>query len=328
MGLSKTDTWKSKIDPAFDEFIRTYITFLGLCQLPAGDGYLCPDEKALKFLERKGYPALDKQYDLDFKVTRKAVPDLIKLGVSKNIRVTARPMGKDVMRFVKYVTDMLESLPEGESKNYYMKQLIPFETEEEGRAFVEGRSIEELKEIKNRMERDILSLFTHIWFKNMDRLEPSPAKGRKKINELRLIRINLSHVYSILSQLVHKKPMKKLIEDARSGIDEALFNALQIDKTLFNAEWVRKRIIKAQYTGDHYFFEGLANSIKRTPLQNDMEYIDLYLVLSFFWKIGLYRLTNNERIELLESSGIRVQEDPETFRTYVNRLKDEGVLSD
>lgn len=87
---NKEDTWKLKIDPAFDKLIRTYLKYLSRCHLPAGDGYLCPDEHALKLLERKKYPALDEQYDLDFRTVSKSIPDLIKLGMNKNISVTAK----------------------------------------------------------------------------------------------------------------------------------------------------------------------------------------------------------------------------------------------
>lgn len=337
MAKYKKASWKDKIDPAFDEFIKKYINFLGLCHISSDYGYLCPDDKTLKELESKNYPALDKQYDIGFGEIKKAVPDLIKLGVNKNVLVTAKPICKDISKLDKYILNLYSPIPDGPSKDHYKKRFMIDKSQKEIvaelEAIIKGKTPDKANKIVSKiikdMNSDILSLYIHILFSNMKKLEkPLPAKERKNVNELRLTRIMLINVYNTLSLLMHKRPMKKLIEEGRNGDDKALFKAIQIDKTLFNAEWVRKRIIKAQYKGDNKFFDKLGDAIKKTPLQNDVEYVEVLLVLMFFWKMGLYRLTIPELMKLLESAGLRLQDDAGSFRKFVNDYKKRGALID
>ena len=37
---SKADSWKQKLDPAFDKIIRLYLFYLETFQLPANEGYI------------------------------------------------------------------------------------------------------------------------------------------------------------------------------------------------------------------------------------------------------------------------------------------------
>ena len=41
----KTSSWKQKIDPAFDKFIKIYLKFLGKSMLPGNEGYLVLDDR-------------------------------------------------------------------------------------------------------------------------------------------------------------------------------------------------------------------------------------------------------------------------------------------
>lgn len=61
---SKTDSWKQKIDPAFDKIIRLYLFYLESFQLPANEGYLAiqlPDNYSRK-LEIEGFPSIASIY--------------------------------------------------------------------------------------------------------------------------------------------------------------------------------------------------------------------------------------------------------------------------
>ena len=52
----KTSSWKQKIDPAFDKFIKIYLKFLGKSMLPGNEGYLVPDRNFILENEKRGYP--------------------------------------------------------------------------------------------------------------------------------------------------------------------------------------------------------------------------------------------------------------------------------
>lgn len=325
MATYKEASWKDKIDPAFNELIKSYLKYLGHIKLPAGDGYICPDEKTLKLLERNGYPSLDGQYDLDFRMVTKAIPNLIKLGMSKKISATAKAVWRDIKELEKYVSNMVKQLPDGESKDYYKERFLLNKSKEELEQ-IKGQPIAELNELRKDILNDVSTLICHIWFKDMHRNHLSSTNPA--INDLGLHKVSLSTTFNTLSMLVHKKPMKKLLEEARLGNDESLVKAIQIDRTLFSVEFVRTRINKAQYTGDHFFFERLASSLKKSPLQNDVEYDEVLLVLMFFWKMGLYRLTIFEMMELLESAGLKLQGDEGSFRKFIAPYKKEGALTD
>ena len=79
-------------------------------------------------------------------------------------------------------------------------------------------------------------------------------------------------------------------------------------------------IRKAQISGDEGFFKKLAKAITKQPFSHDKEFTRAMMVINLFWPIGLNKLSNSERIDLLETCGIRIQDDPETFRRYVNSL--------
>jgi hypothetical protein len=58
----KTDSWKQKVDPAFDKFIKLYKEFLSISQLPGNEGYLSIDGNNLKKLEIKRFCSRVRKY--------------------------------------------------------------------------------------------------------------------------------------------------------------------------------------------------------------------------------------------------------------------------
>jgi hypothetical protein len=314
------------IDPAFPELIKAYLAYLKFAQLPAHEGYICPPDISLEVLERNGYPALDKQYEKNPMDALKGLKEIKRLVASNSMGIIARDITKNIQ---KSGFEMLEALQEGESKSYYTKKFRPFRSEKETRQFIKGMSADEIMDFVKELASDMTSLYLHlvtITFPLHQNAENRKKAKADKINVLLLVKVNLASIYSMVAQLVFKTTMQKLIEDGKKGDDDALFKAIRVDKTLFNSEWVRKRIIVAQYKGQVAFFNQLGDAIKKTPLQNDQEYMELLLVLVQFWKMGLYRLSNKDLIAVLESAGVTIQDNAETFRTYVDRLKNEGIL--
>jgi hypothetical protein len=118
-----------------------------------------------------------------------------------------------------------------------------------------------------------------------------------------------------------------LVNEAKHN-DESLFNAIHLDKTLFDKDWVRKRINKAFYSGDSRFFNELARVIKKPPISAKIDRGELITILSTLWPFGLYRLDNNELMDILRTSGVPIQKDKESFRRFVDNLKEENILLD
>lgn len=195
----------------------------------------------------------------------------------------------------------------GESKTYYSKRFRPFKTAKDGKEYLKTLSPVQLTEVRKETRQDIHSLIVHVMIKaNQESQIISIDRKHKKAqfsDELRFARRVTANIYDTISMLVNNVPMKILLDEARSGNDDSLCKALRVDRTLFSAKWVQKRINKAQYNGEIGFFDNLASAIRKTPLQNDIEYQELFLVLAFFWKLGLSRLTIvTELMDVLEAS--------------------------
>ncbi|MBI1910367.1 MAG: hypothetical protein HYS21_00010 [Deltaproteobacteria bacterium] len=320
--MHKKNNWKSKIYPYFHELIRIYRNFLELCHLPTNSGFVALDDDSFRFMELKGFPSLIEQSKSN--LNKKALQDFKQFGVSNDIKYVANLSESNLK---KSILKILEGLP-SESKAYYIRQFNLFEAEKQMKASSSARALKEDLKLNKEQTRDLAVLLLMAGLKGYWNLKKPNINKPTKVNRKHILKTSLSLIYDTVSQLTHKRPLKELIEEARKGNDDSLFKAIQINKTLFDLDWVRKRIRKAQFSGEADFFQSLAEAIGKDPLAHDIEYGELILILISFWKLGLCRLENNELMDLLEASGLRIQEDPETFRTFVNRLKKNNILTD
>ena len=65
MQVDKNNSWKEKIDPAFDDLIKVQLDNIErthICSIVEDERYLSLDDEALKDLEHKGYPPLLKEF--------------------------------------------------------------------------------------------------------------------------------------------------------------------------------------------------------------------------------------------------------------------------
>ena len=321
MQTEKTDSWKEKIDPAFDELIKVYLDFIDRSQIKVNTGYLCLDNDSLNILKEKEYPSFHKKIKFDYEYNKKLTKDIIKLGASNDIEYILKFFtAKKFEQKKSYLFKMIQALPNKESKEYYRTIFSFFETEEKLKSYLNRRPGIDLKRCVYEFNMNILTLVTQVMFKGYWDTENDESIKRKRLDRLNLIKIGLSEVFNTVSSITHKKSLDELLEEAEKGCGESLFKAIQIDKTLFDLDWLRRRIRKAFYAGDSSFFKKLGTAIEKTSLENDIEYTKLNSVLISFWGLGFCKLNNQEQWELLKSCGITVQTDPETFRKYVNRL--------
>ncbi len=326
MNNNSKSNYNSKIDPAFSELIKEYLKILTSCCLPANEGYLVPLDHTLDVFARRGYPALGNEYEDITELSKNIKTSFSESGSIKNLSKITR---NSPFSFEKELFEPLESLPNGESKCYYASKFAKFQSENINKYFKgmpQDQLIEEIKELYCDWKSLLFHIAIHDLRNERTTRSHKPVKLRKSI-EFKFCKNFMASVNDTISMLVNKKHMATLVEEAKKGEDEALFKAVRVDKTLLDAKWVRRKIRIAQYTGEHIFFKQLGDAIKKPPLEHDMEHTQSFLVLAYFWKLGLCRLTNPELMELLLSSGVRVQDDPSTFRKFVDRLKREGVLA-
>lgn len=290
MHAEMSNSWKEKIDPAFDELIKVHMDFIKNTCICTGDKkkrYLTLDDESLKVLERKRYPLLLKEFKQNPRNLKKLTNDIITLGASPDIMHILN-FFKNIARLInmnekkqskkedknKYfdalksnIMGMIKGLPREDSRNYYKKRLEIYFSPEEARTFAEGKTQKELIKDFSEIGTDIFCLIFQTEIRGYwDPL--SESYEDKKINKSNLINIGAQLMYNAISIMTYKKTLDELLEEARNN-DESLYKAIHLDKTLFDVDWVRKRIRKAFYSGDSTFFKQLGRSIKNLQyLQN------------------------------------------------------------
>ena len=86
--MEETNSWKEKIDPAFDELIKVYMDFIKntcICTSDKKKRYLTLDDESLKVMERKRYPPLLKEFKPNSRNLKKLTDDMIAIGASPDI---------------------------------------------------------------------------------------------------------------------------------------------------------------------------------------------------------------------------------------------------
>jgi hypothetical protein len=325
---SKADSWKQKIDPAFDKIIKFYLSFLETLNLPSNEGYLTmqlPD-KYLRKLEIEGFPSIasiyehDKDEDVNFDFIS-MFDDSISLQDFKKI---TREVKKDENLFYESLMFAVEQLPEKDSREYYQKTFEAFRSADVGKIETGSPDEKRRNKLLKQFYSDRQSLQWHCGLQAIEHLKANIDIGRKRIQkkfkeEPKVLRRSIFFIWNTISLLVYKKSLKLLLNEARKEDDDALFKLIQIDKTLFDHEWLRARIRKASFCGDWKFFDNLSKAIKTDPLANRKIHGDIFLLLIHFWTVGLYRLTIPELIRLFKDSGVRMLYDEINFRKFVDR---------
>jgi hypothetical protein len=301
---SRASSWKQEVDPAFPNFIKSYLDLLESFGLPRSEGYIHikDTEGFLEVMESKGFPGFTDYYKEDSwqGIISELSPisdELDILGGLGSIfdALDQENWGYNIKGIIHRVTESIRP----ESREYYRKwQRIP--------------SPDNLQEYVHFIT-DMISLSFHLSTQNGDREDQSFRPNADLIQRI------VFTAYEVASTLVNKEMLRTLYQEAREGNDASLFALIRVDKSAFDHEWVRTRIRKALYEGDQRFFESLGEAIKKDPLKHRRWKIELHLILRQFWYYGLYRLTMPELMQLLEDSGVTIHEDEVTFRKFIDR---------
>lgn len=307
---SKKASWKQKVDPAFDKIIKYFLHTLNQSGLPANTGWILLEDHYLKIMEQKGMQGWIEEYKnvLDMET------EIKKIIYRKNTTL------KERNQYLRMKYDQMKVLPE-ESRGYYRERLKPLLSEKHRFDYFGKLNQQELKDSIREYVSDCYMLAIHLEIVEIENMKEhhKPEVLQKKFEKAFMFMSLWTIFTDAISLLVFKKSIYALIKEASNGDEESFFKLLQIDRTVIEFDWAKKMIRKAQLTGDKGFFDKMAKAISTAPLENTRIYGQALIVLLIFWRLGMYRLENNELIELLEDAGIKVQEDPETFRKFVNR---------
>ncbi len=302
---SKSSSWQQKIDPAFDNFIKSYLDLINVLGLTASEGYVSEHLLIyIKAIENEGYPSFMRFYEetgvnnlINMMTDSFTMPCAFSALKPVLEKLENEEWGANINRELATLTDPLPY----ESKDYYLKwDYIP----------------NPAQDIASYMHfvSDMISLMNHLTSIKMEGDE-LPAT----VLDAQMIQRILFTALEIISLSIHKRSIRELYEEAKEGDNPSLFKLIQLDKSLFDHEWARLRIRKALYLGDRQFFKSLADAIKADPLQHNKIKIERHLVLMNYWFYGLYRLSIPELMQLLEDSDIHLPEDEMTFRKFIDR---------
>lgn len=206
-----------------------------------------------------------------------------------------------------------------ESREYYHKAFEVYSSTDRFNEFASKLTEEEKKHWQQDMTADITSLFIRLFIAGKEEIEEGIIQNIKEAISLDQL---LAFNFSVMNQhclIINKKSLQTLYKEAKDGDQKALIKLLQFDKTLFDHEWVRALMFRAMITGDDKFFVKIGYAIRTKPPAGKLKQAAIKYILTSCWCMGLYRLSNNELVELLESSGIEIYDDTESFRSFVNK---------
>jgi hypothetical protein len=318
METFKTNTWKSKIDPAFDKIIKTYVDFLTPFGKSPREGRLnFPADFIEPVLEKSG---LQNAYNQDLESLEVMLVFLEKIGIlsKKDINIFhAFLSSENVDDMIKICPEMIKTLPEDESRQYYIKKLDVFNKHPE---------LKPTSQVVDKNTVDfysiVISLFVRYFFAKSFEDKKETVNEEEEIKYFKKSDVMipfLGVVLSSISQLAHQRTLVELKGNIIKGDDKSLFKAITIDKTLLYVEEVKNRITQAQLSGDSDFFNKLGKAIASNPLKRIGQHGKTYAVLNLFWLMGLYKLTNEELYEFLKSCGLIPPDYPYAFQKFVRR---------
>ncbi len=137
---SIANSWKQKIDPAFDKLVKFYLQFLEQTGLPSNSGWIFLEEEALKLWEEKGMRGWIRRYEKEMTDEKNTI---IKWKTRKNLPEKER--NKARRDFQKWLFNEINVLPE-DSQEYYKKEFAPFYSKETAADLLRISPLRSLKE--------------------------------------------------------------------------------------------------------------------------------------------------------------------------------------
>ncbi|MFH1044801.1 MAG: hypothetical protein V1796_07135 [Pseudomonadota bacterium] len=104
---------------------------------------------------------------------------------------------------------------------------------------------------------------------------------------------------NVLSIMVYKRSLSSLIEEARGGNDDCLFDAIRLDRTIVSGPTATARISKAELLGEKRFFQRLLKALKGPSQKHWEGFKDLRYSLAILRDLGLNDLSDSQLEHLL-----------------------------
>ena len=143
------------------------------------------------------------------------------------------------------------------------------------------------------------------------------AKARKKQKmQLAIILVGMiTNLCNYVSLMVHGRSLCQLVDDAKSGDDEAFVLAVQIDRTVLNLPYFRQRMAKAQLGNEPLFLKRLAYRLKNPVLTTKRSHLKLWLAFAILDDEGRLRtMAVDELWDFCAAVGVYDLDEPDSLR--------------
>lgn len=298
------NSWKQKIDPAFDKLVQVYVDSLEQLERNPMEGKLnFPPNLIEPIIEKSGW---QEPYDSDLSNGKDLFSFIVKTGaleksdIAPFFEIISLLETEEHKALLETCATLIKALPEAESRKFYIDSLQPYKDASDPNAII-GSSDKDYLDFYSI----IISLATrYLFVKLFDEDKPVIDEQIEYFKSSNAALSFLNVILTMFSQLANQMTLMELKENIVKGDDKAIFKAVTIDKSVLYLEEVKAKVQTAQLAGDSKFFAKLGKAIADNPLKRIGQHGKTYAVLKMFWFHGLYKLTNEELYDFLKSCGL------------------------
>jgi hypothetical protein len=122
-------------------------------------------------------------------------------------------------------------------------------------------------------------------------------KNEANIDLKHLLWLSLILQRNILSIMLFHQSLGALVNEVRSGNDEALFKAVSVDRSILSCPTFADRLSRAELINDKQFFIHLRKALKGPSKKNMAAIGDLRYAIVMLRELGFEKFTDNELID-------------------------------
>ena len=299
--------YNDKLDPSFHEMVKTFLDIVKKVREIPCEGFIAMEVGSNDSVINRAVED-DNTTSVDFQI--RALNETL----AKVLFVPVDRLRNERDAYFRDLFELVKMLP-NRSKQYYLDIM---EGITNGKLI---KSVDHLKGDKRKkrikanstvLSRLICSLSTRYYFFNMNLIS---EKEDDLFDNPEVANLYLNSIYSFISQIAFLGKVGELI---KKGDDDSILRAIRIDKYALYTESARMRIIRAQISGDSKFLNRLSYAIKDKPLKKIDIHHETYMVLKYFWLMGLDGLKYEELYYFLKNDcGIIPPAYPHSFEPFV-----------
>ena len=328
LGMSNQNpqAWKQLIDPELDSAVRTLLRHVKSLKEFKLSGDLSKVNEITKNAIVDG-PGWSSYYSTDALGIWKAAAEtglINKLHCYEDLMEYVAILSSDPSDPNKFVTKLFNHLRTiaqklSKTSNTYYQKVI--DTLFDGSFFKSVNESEGIEREKAMQECHLhmvaihASIICRYGFQELDKfpeldIDVTPSEVASFAN------LFISGLFSLMSQIANKNTINELLT---KGDDESICKAVMIDNTVMNTEIVKKKITEETLKGESKFRAKLSAAIAKNIISSEMPHYQTFLVLRYFWPLGLYRLKHEDLNFFLSACGLTPPNYPEGIRKFLDR---------